>query len=148
MIVTIWRKYRKDGYTIGRVYIDGVFFCNSLEDTDRGLEQYMSVGEIMTKKLAGQTAIPAGDYKITRTYSPRFKRLVPQIMNVKGFAGVRVHAGNTAADTEGCVLLGDNTQVGRLANSRKRVTEFETKLQIAGGTADLHIVYDDPSGGK
>lgn len=148
MVVTIWRKYRKDGYTIGRVYIDGVFFCNSLEDTDRGLEQYMSVGEIMTKKLAGQTAIPAGDYKIARTYSPRFKRLVPQIMNVKGFAGVRVHAGNTAADTEGCVLLGDNTQVGRLANSRKRVTEFETKLQIAGGTADLHIVYDDPSGGK
>lgn len=142
MVVTIWRKYRKAEYTIGRLYIDGVFFCNTLEDTDRGLMQSMSVGEIMNGKLYGETAIPVGSYKLTRTWSPRFRKLVPQIMNVKGFSGVRIHAGNTAKDTEGCPLVGDNTQKGKVLNSRKRFTEFDTKLQIAGGTADLHIVWD------
>lgn len=142
MDVVIWRKYRKDGYTIGRMYVDGVFFCNTLEDTDRGLAQYMNVGEIMNAKIKGQTAIPVGDYKLTRTYSPRFKRIIPQIMNVKGFSGVRIHAGNTARDTEGCPLVGDNTIKGALTNSRKRFTEFDTKLQVEGGTADLHIVWD------
>ena len=142
MQVTIWRKYRKDGYTIGRMYIDGVFFCNTLEDTDRGLMQSMSVGEIMTKKLAGETAIPVGAYKLTRTYSNRFKKVLPQIMNVKGFSGARIHSGNTAKDTEGCPLVGDNTIKGQVVNSRKRFTEFDTKLQVAGGTADLLITWD------
>lgn len=142
MDVVLHRKWLKDGYVVGRLYIDGVFFCNSLEDTDRGLQQFQSVSEILAAKIAGATAIPAGDYKVTRTYSPRFKRLVPQVMNVKGFSGVRIHAGNSSADTEGCILLGDNTMKGRLTNSRARVTKFETLLQIEGGTCDLHIVYD------
>lgn len=142
MQVTLWRKYRKPGYTIGRLYIDGVFFCNTLEDTDRGLAQYMSVGEIANIKIKGATAIPSGAYKVQRTYSPKYKRLMPQVMNVKGYAGVRIHSGNTAADTEGCILLGDNTAVGRLTNSRKRCVEFETKMQINGNVCDLEIVYD------
>lgn len=142
MQVTIWRKYRKADYTIGRMYIDGVFFCNTLEDTDRGLMQSMSVGEIMNVKIAGQTAIPVGNYKLTRTWSPRFRKLVPQIMNVKGFSGVRIHAGNTVKDTEGCPLVGDNTQKGMVTNSRKRFTAFDTRLQVEGGTADLCITWD------
>lgn len=142
MQVTLWRKYRKPEYTIGRLYIDGVFFCNTLEDTDRGLMQYQNIAEIISAKIKGATAIPAGDYKIARQYSPRFKRVMVSILNVKGFSGVRIHAGNSAGDTEGCVLLGDNTIKGRLTNSRTRVTAFETKLQIAGGTADLHIVHE------
>lgn len=142
MEIVIWRKYRKSNYTIGKMYIDGVLFCNTLEDTDRGLMQGMNVGEIMTKKLAGETAIPVGDYKLTRTWSPRFKKMMPQIMNVKGFSGVRIHAGNSAKDTEGCPLVGDNTAVGMLTNSRKRYNEFDTKLQVAGGEANLHIVWD------
>ena len=142
MQVTLWRKYRKPGYTIGRLYIDGVFFCNTLEDTDRGLAQYMSVGEIANIKIKGATAIPTGAYKVARTYSPKYKRLMPQVMNVKGYAGVRIHSGNTAADTEGCILLGDNTAVGRLTNSRKRCVEFETKMQVNGNACDLEIVYD------
>lgn len=147
MQVVIWRKYRKEQYTIGRLYIDGKYFCDTLEDTDRGLMQYMSVAEIMNDKIAGKTAIPVGDYKITRTYSPRFKRLVPQIMNVKAYAGVRIHSGNTAADTEGCILLGENTQKGKVLNSRKWVQKFETLLQVEGGTCDLHIVHDYKEGG-
>lgn len=141
MKVVIYRKYRKENYTIGRVYIDGKFFCNSLEPTDRGLFQYQSVSEILNAKIKGKTAIPCGKYKISRTYSNRFKRLMPQIMNVKGFSGVRIHAGNTAEDTEGCPLFGNNTQVGKVVNSRKMITEFETALQIAGGIASLEITH-------
>lgn len=142
MDIVVWRKYRKADYTIGRVYLDGKFFCNSLEDTDRGLTQYMSVGEIMNAKIKGRTAIPIGDYKVTRTYSPKYKRLMPLVNNVKGFAGIRIHSGNTHKDTEGCLLLGDNTAKGMVTNSRKRVREFETLLQIAGGCADIHYVWD------
>lgn len=149
MKVTIWRKYRKAEYTIGKMYIDGVFFCNTLEDTDRGLMQGMSVGEIMNAKIAGKTAIPVGSYKLVRTFSPRFKKMMPQILNVKGFAGVRIHAGNTAKDTEGCPLVGDNTIKGQLTNSRKRYTKFDTMLQIEGGEADLLITWDyDEGAGK
>ena len=142
MQVTIWRKYRKDAYTIGRVYIDGKLFCNSLEDTDRDLHQYMSVSEILAAKVKGATAIPAGEYKVTMTWSPRFKRIVPQIMNVKGFSGVRIHAGHTAKDTEGCPLFGINTKTGMLTQSRAYITKFETMLQVNGGTCDLSIVHD------
>lgn len=142
MDILCWRKYRKDAYTIGRLYIDGVFFCNTLEDTDRGLAQWMNVGEISTKKINGATAIPIGDYKVTVTYSPKYRRNMPQIMNVKGFTGVRIHSGNKAQDTEGCLLLGDNTKPGMITNSRARCKRFEQMLQAAGNTADLHIVWD------
>lgn len=149
MEVVIWRKYRKADYTIGRLYIDGKFFCNTLEDTDRGLMQSMTAGEIANVKIKGATAIPVGNYKLTRAYSPRFKKLLPTIMNVVGFGGVRIHSGNTAADTEGCPLVGDNTQQGKVLNSRKRFAAFDTALQVAGGTADLHIVWDyDEHGAK
>lgn len=152
MEIIIWRKFQKDGFTIGRMYVDGKFLCNTLEDTDRGLMQGMNVGEIMTKKIAGKTAIPVGDYKVLRTYSPRFKKMMAQIMNVKGFAGVRIHAGNSAKDTDGCPLLGDADErniCDWISNSRKRYAEFDTKLQVAGGEANLHIVWDyDETGGK
>ena len=151
MEIVIYRKYRKADYTIGIMYIDGVRFCNTLEDTDRGLMQSMSAGEILNAKIAGRTAIPVGDYKLMRTYSPRFKKNVPQILNVKGFTGVRIHAGNTAKDTEGCPLVGDNTIKGALTNSRKRFTEFDTKVQIAENAKEqinLHIVWDYDENGK
>lgn len=152
MKIVIWRKYRQDGFTIGRMYIDGKFFCNTLEDTDRGLMQGMNVGEIMQKKIAGKTAIPVGAYKVCRTYSPRFKKLMAQIMKVKGYAGVRIHSGNKSSQTEGCPLLGDADErniCDWVSNSRKRYVEFDTKLQINGGNADLQIVWDyDEAGGK
>lgn len=152
MQVTIWRKYRQQGFTISRLYIDGIFRMHVLEDEDRGLMQGMSVGEIMTKKIAGKTAIPVGSYKIVRQYSPRFKKVLPTIPNVKGYSGVRMHAGNSSKDTEGCPLFGDaNEEALRdwVGNSRKRYAEFDRALQLAGGEADLHIVWDyDESGGK
>ena len=140
MKVLIDRKWKKDTYTIGRVYVDGEFFCNSMEDCDRGLRQDMSVGEISRLKVYGETAIPTGKYKVTMTMSAKYKRVMPQIMNVPGYSGVRIHSGNTAADSFGCVLLGKNTKVGWISDSRATCTKFEELLKKAGGTCELEII--------
>ena len=120
------RAWCKKGYTISRVFLDGKRFgdgkkyCNSLEDEDRGLTSDMSVDEILAvkNKHKGQTAIPRGRYKVTITYSPRFKKDMPLLNAVKGFTGIRIHSGNTAKDSEGCLLMGENTQAGMITNSR------------------------------
>lgn len=140
MEVLLSRDFKKPEYTIGRWYVDGKQMCNTMEDTDRGLRQDMSVGEIERKKVYGKTAIPTGRYKVTMTYSPKYKRQMPQVMNVPGYTGIRIHSGNTAEDSLGCILLGDNTKKGWISNSRKRCAEFEKLLIAAGGTCDLEIV--------
>ena len=124
MIIKCHRLYKKKGYTISRVYINGFRFgdgkkwCSILEDEDRGLYNSMDEYGIKRHKVPGQTAIPYGTYEVTITYSPRFKRKLPLINGVKGFSGIRIHSGNTAADTEGCPLPGVNDAVGRVSNSR------------------------------
>ena len=145
MDVVIYRKWRKKGYTISRMYVDGKFFCHILEDEDRGLMQGMSVGEIMNIKLAGKTAIPVGNYKIIRQWSPRFKKILPSIPNVKGFAGVRMHGGNSSKDTDGCPLFGEADEKNirdLVSNSQKQFKRFDTLLQVNNNEADLHIVWD------
>ena len=145
MDVVIYRKWRKKGYTISRMYVDGKFFCHILEDEDRGLMQGMSVGEIMNIKLAGKTAIPVGNYKIIRQWSPRFKKILPSIPNVKGFAGVRMHGGNSSKDTDGCPLFGEADEKNirdLVSNSQKHFKRFDTLLQVNNNEADLHIVWD------
>lgn len=125
--ILIDRRYRKTDYTIGLLYVDGVFFCNTLEDTDRGLTSSMSESQIRAKKVYGMTAIPAGTYNVTLTVSAKFSSRawakkyggkVPSIDGVKGFSGVRIHPGTTASDTLGCVLVGKNSQKGRVTNSQ------------------------------
>ena len=140
MNVLIDRKWKKDTYTIGIVHVDGVRFCNSMEDRDRGLRQDMNVGEISRMKVYGVTAIPTGKYKVTMTYSPKYKRMMPQVMDVKGFSGIRIHSGNTAEDSLGCILLGVNNAVGRVNNSRATCAKFEDMLTKAGGTCGLEII--------
>lgn len=114
MKVTIKRTFKGSEYTIGKLYIDGNYLCDTLEDTVRpeGV------------KIAGKTAIPAGAYKVKKTMSPRFKKILPEILNIKGFSGVRIHAGNTAKDTEGCILLGLNKIKGGLVISQTTMTFF------------------------
>ncbi len=124
MRITLKRISKKDTYTIGKLYIDNNYFCDTLEDKDRNLYQFNPVGTIMSIKVKGHTAIPKGLYEIMWTYSNRFKRYTPQIMNVPGFDGIRIHSGNTDADTEGCVLLGLNKVVGRVINSRVTCDKF------------------------
>ena len=119
MTLKLVRKYRKEKYTIGKLYVDGVYICDTIEDKDRGLDDSMGLAEIMSKKRYGETAIPYGVYKVEITYSPKYKRLMPEIKNVKGFSGIRIHSGNTAKDTLGCLIVGKNTQVGMVTESRK-----------------------------
>lgn len=127
------RKYKKSEYTIGILYIDGKYFSETLEDCDRGLKSVMSDTEFKFRKIYGKTAIPTGTYDIRMTYSPKFKDRpwgkkyggkVIQIMDVRGFTGVRIHPGNTAADTLGCILLGRNLEKGKVLYS----TDYYYKL--------------------
>ncbi|WP_394331129.1 DUF5675 family protein [Bacteroides ihuae] len=117
------RVARKSGYTIGKLFMDGKYFCDTLEDTDR-LDEDMSLDEIKKLKQPGQTAIPEGTYKVIVNVSPKFKRLLPRLQNVPGFEGVLIHRGNTAKDTAGCILVGQNKKVGMVLNS----TYYEERL--------------------
>jgi len=129
MKITIERKYKKENYTIGKLYIDGVPFCDTLEDKDRNLDSSMSLEDILAKKVSGETAIPYGTYEAEINYSPKFKRDLLLIKDVKGFEGIRVHAGNFASNSLGCVLCGKNTHVGMLSESKKTLETFMKKIE-------------------
>ena len=130
MKLELKRIAKKDKYTIGHLYVDNKFFCDTLEDPDRGLTSTMNLTEIKAKKIKGDTAIPTGTYKITLdTFSPRFgnksfyKKVcggkLPKILNIKGFDGVLIHCGNTNLDTYGCSLVGRNLEVGKVLKSQE-----------------------------
>ena len=123
MKLTLKRIALRSTYTIGRLYVDGNYFCDTLEDTVRDLNKNCKFdnGE---KKVYAKTAIPYGTYEIKWTYSPRFKKYTPQLMNVPSFEGIRIHSGNTSDDTEGCLILGENKQVGKVLNSRATINKF------------------------
>lgn len=128
------RKWRKDTYTIGRLYVNGEFLCNTIEDVDRKLNQNMSATEIQKIKVMAETAIPTGTYAMRVSLSPKFKRELVEIVNVPAFSGIRIHRGNTAQDSAGCVIVGENTSKGRLTNSTKyelQITEMVKKADYA-----------------
>jgi len=112
------RLWPKKDYIIGRLYVNSVFFCNTLENPDRGLRSYMTESQIKALKIAKHTAISDGQYKVVLRQSPRFKRILPLILNVKGFSGVLFHAGNTVNDTAGCILVGKKDKKGWLSESK------------------------------
>jgi hypothetical protein len=118
------RKWKNEEYTIGQLYVNGEKLCNTMEDKDRGLNQNMTKAQIDKVKIKGVTAIPTGTYKLQVSMSPKFKRDLIEIMDVPGYQGVRIHRGNTAKDSEGCILPGLNTAKGMVTKS----TEFEIKL--------------------
>lgn len=128
MEIQVNRIARKDGYTIGRMSLNGVYFCDTLEDTDRGLSSSMQESEILAKKVKAQTAIPTGKYDVILTFSPKFKRVLPLLLSVKGYEGVRIHAGNTNKDTEGCLLVGENKEKGKVLNSRATLERLMSVL--------------------
>lgn len=131
MKLTLNRRFKTPEYTIGDLYIDGQWFCNTLEDTDRDLSQDMLLTYIQNKKIKSQTAIPTGTYKVDMdTISPKFSNYskypyakqfnakMPRLLNVKGFEGILIHAGNTQKDTDGCILVGINKVKGQVINSQ------------------------------
>lgn len=142
MKLLLERKYKKEEYTIGNLYIDGKFFCNTLEDKDRGLSSSMTVNEIKEIKVYGKTAIPTGTYEITlNVVSPKFSTKtfykeicdgkVPRLLNVKGFDGILIHVGegaNGALLTYGCILVGSNTIKGGLTSSKETFKNLYKEL--------------------
>jgi hypothetical protein len=119
MTIRIDRKWKKAEYTISKVYINGRYFgCNALEDTDRGLLQTMQITELQRKKIKGKTAIPRGYYDVRITYSPKYKRNMPLVVDVPAFSGIRLHSLNKPEDSEGCIGFGKNDKVGWISDSK------------------------------
>lgn len=142
MEIVVKRIAKKPDYTIGRVYVNGVYLCDSIEDKDRGLKQSMTLGEIRKIKVAKQTAIPSGNYELTlHVKSPTFSQkafyknycdgYVPRILNVPGFDGILMHCGSTQNSSAGCIILGYNTVVGRVTNSETAYKIFYSNLKAA-----------------
>lgn len=137
MELLLKRIAKKDTYTIGKLYVDGKYVADTLEDKDRGLRQDMSLEEIKKIKVYGQTAIPTGTYKIDmNTVSPKFKNRswakpwegkLPRLRDVPGYEGVLLHVGNQAQDSLGCVLVGQNKVKGQVINS---TTTFSKLMSI------------------
>lgn len=119
MKILVDRRYKKEKYTIGKMYIDGEYFCDTLEDTVRP----------KGVKIYGETAIPASTYKVVLSYSPKFKRILPEVLSVPMFTGIRIHRGSYPQDTLGCVLVGKNKIVGGLTESANTEIKLMEKLK-------------------
>ena len=134
MNLYLYRKIKKATYTIGKLYIGVEFQCNSLEDPVRDLIDLNDDGDFNDPdegKIYGDTAIPAGKYRIKMAHSPTFNRPMPYLQNVYGFTGVMLHPGNSVSDTRGCILVGENTIQGRLVNSRAWSDLINSKITAA-----------------
>lgn len=139
MNIQLKRIAKKETYTIGKLYLDGVYFCDTIEDKDRGLNQTMSTNDIKKKKVYGETAIPTGTYKLVIDYSNRFKKNMAHILNVPGYEGIRIHAGNTAKDSLGCIIVGKNKVVGKVVESRNTYNQLFPILQKAFKEGEIKI---------
>lgn len=142
MELVVDRKWKKQNYTISNLTIDGKWFCNVLEDTDRNLDSSMSIAKIRELKKPSITAIPRGTYEITMDVtSPKYstssfyKKVcngkVPRLLNVKGFEGVLIHAGNTDKDSAGCLLVGMNLERGKVLKSQETFRKLYKMLSGA-----------------
>lgn len=129
MEIKLVRKYFKEEYTIGNVFVDGKWFSNSLEDKDRGLTDDMSLSQIKKIKVYSETAIPYGRYEVKSYFWPKYRKVYPCLQNVKGFTGILMHAGRTADHSSGCLLLGENKIKGGLINGEKYVRKLTEMIQ-------------------
>ena len=119
MKIKLNRITRTETSTIGELFIDGKFECYTLEDIERDV------------KIKSETAIKKGTYKVVLTMSNRFKKIMPLLLNVPEFEGIRIHSGNTNHDTEGCILVGKTRSVDFIGGSRTAFTSLMAKLQKA-----------------
>ena len=141
MRLELKRIAKREDYTIGRLYVDGEYFCDTLEDKVRDLTR--------ETKVYGKTAIPEGTYEVTlRVQSPRFsqkkqyafcKGYLPRLLGVPSFEGVLIHVGNTAADTEGCILVGKNTVRGMVTDSSATFRKLYSRLSLCSGKITIDV---------
>lgn len=149
MKILVKRIAKLPKYTIGKMYIDGNYLCDTLEDPDRGLKQQMSLEEIQSKKQYGDTAIPTGTYQVSmNVVSPKFKDRswakpwggkIPRLQNVPGYTGVLIHVGNKPEDTLGCILVGENKVKGQVVNS---TIAFNKLMKILTNTNKIEITIE------
>lgn len=130
MKILVKRTYNCSTYCIGHLFIEGKYFCDTIEDVDRGLTSDMTLAEISKRKKYGITAIPTGTYKVdmntvsplyakkNRNYSRPYGHKMPRVLNVKGYNGILIHPGTTANDTLGCLIVGENKVKGKVINSQ------------------------------
>lgn len=137
------RLYFKPTYTIGELYVGDKLLCSTLEDTVRDKNKDGDLDDLGEYKIYGETAIPYGRYEVRVTYSPKLKRDLPLVLDVKHFVGIRIHRGATNANTLGCILVGENTQKGRLTNGAYHENKIVNMLKAytqAGETIYLNII--------
>ena len=127
MKIKVDRIYKGESYTIGKMYLNGEYFCDTLEDAIRPV------------KIPNETAIPAGIYKVEVTYSPRFKRNLPLLVDVPNYTGIRIHNGSNKDHTSGCILVGFNTSKGMLTNSRKTSDKLTNLLKSLSEPIEIEI---------
>jgi hypothetical protein len=130
MKILLKRLHKTANSTIGELSINGKFECYTLEDVER------------ESKIYGKTAIAKGTYEIVMTMSNRFKIVLPLLVNVPNFEGVRIHAGNSAKDTEGCILLGQTRAIDFIGSSKKAMANFTPKLKKALLTEKVYLTIE------
>lgn len=143
MELVVDRKWKKETYTIGNLYVDGKKFCNTLEDKDRGLKSTSPLSLIKKVKVKAETAIPTGTYEVAMNIiSPKYSlkpwyvtnchgARMPRIQNIPGYSGVLVHPGNSNRDTEGCLLVGKNNVVGMVTDSKATFLKLYNQMYAA-----------------
>ena len=135
-IIELNTIFKGDKYTISKLYIDGKYYCDTIEDTVRDLPlecPYTSRGQSCrcNEKIYSETAIPAGTYKVIVTMSNKFGRELPLLVDVPHFLGIRIHRGNTSKDSSGCIIVGENKVKGTVINSTKYEIDITKKIKEA-----------------
>ena len=131
MELELTRSVKTNKSTIGELTVNGVFECFILEDKDRGLRKDMPISELIVMKIKTRTAIPTGRYEIVVSFSDKFQKMLPLLLDVPAFAGIRIHPGNTDANTEGCLLPGKIKSPDMIGSSRVAFTALFDKIKAA-----------------
>lgn len=140
MELVLTRIAKRGTYTIGRLSIEGAYFCDTLEPA--ALEVKTSVAKETVLRSAKKAAalkpfaIPEGRYAVVISYSPKMREWLPILLGVPMFSGIRIHAGNTAKDTQGCILVGQNQKRGMVLNSRIWLRRLKEKIVEAKGRGE------------
>ena len=131
MELELTRSVKTNKSTIGELTVNGVFECFILEDKERGLRKDMPISELIVMKIKARTAIPTGRYEIVVSFSDKFQKMLPLLLDVPAFAGIRIHPGNTDANTEGCLLPGKTKSPDMIGSSRVAFTALFDKIKAA-----------------
>lgn len=142
MELKLVRSTKTEESTIGELSVNGEFECYILEDVDRGLKQEMPLEEIKAIKIYGKTAIPSGRYEIAITFSNRFQKYLPLLLNVKGFEGIRIHPLNVASESDGCLGPGEAKAINKIINSRKAFTKLFNKMKEVERKEKIYLTIE------